>query len=196
MEWIPHIDWSALPEDEQEEARNLQTQLLALPRLEDQFTTAIELLEHAIANDDDKRWRWAAIAAGHAVLTIYHFRATMLAIKRRAGVCTVLKRRINTHLLHEVCESFDSVFPHWLPMRDSVAHAADKRFKSPFDYWGFIYEGGSVWHGLAENRTLTFAHEGRRYSQPINKEELEKLSRLRRAVFLAFRRVSLLPPPD
>jgi hypothetical protein len=190
MVWVPLIDWSAVAPDEREAARALQTQLLALPPQHQQYASAVELLEYALSEANGASENWAMIAGGHAVLTLYHFRATIHMINAAVGACGTLKRRINTKEIHGAAERFEEQFPAWLPMRNGVAHAADKRFKN-FDYWSFIYEDQI--HGLKQWHALTFEQDGQRYSQTISQWELDKLSRLRADVFRAFRKVSELP---
>lgn len=197
-EGLPHLNWLEPPE-ERESARHISTQLAMLGHFMGQFASADELIAHVetvvaygiqTGMPIEQRARvanWSIQAAHYAVLSVYHFRATIASIRANLRLCPKLKGQVDTAAIEHAFNSVDDVFPDWRELRDGVAHFADWIF-SPEKLEANIAEGGFA-HGVMMGRALVFTYQGKRIHQTVSPVELSKLENIKREVYGAFRKV-------
>lgn len=200
-DWYPRINWLTLPPEEMANARYVQSHLAALVALEAQFSSARSLLEHSSRLDAELKVQgifgkereavanWKKIAGSHAVLSIYHFGATIDLISKRVRNCPILRSSVDTDRLDAAVFEFEFQFPNSQELRDAMTHHADQPGESAD---GSDYVSGFL-HCHFNERTLNLTtNQGNAVDQPVTTVELAKLAKLRRGVNEAFRKVSLL----
>ena len=198
FEGFPHINWIRLPPEERPDARSLEGHLGTLVMLEYQFCQAVALYDHTCEligtliaagrpiQERAARANWMNISGYYAVLMVYHFRDALHAVRDAVKRTPSLQAQVSMKAIDDAIEEFGREFPNCKALRDNVGHYVDKIY-NPAKRAKHSPTTGPHLHGTIVGRELVFAHEGRQIGQSISESEADKLRRIKRLVFGAFR---------
>ena len=126
------MNFHAAPPEQRGEIRLLNLALVFMGRYVERFASAIDLFEYSrdqsSASPRRGAWRfraWQSIAARDAVMSIFHFRNAMLAANNFANTLSHVVTQLNRRALGEAHSLFERLFPDFVAMRQSVAHAGE-----------------------------------------------------------------------
>lgn len=132
--------------------------------------------------------RQAYVPARDGAMTIYHFGKALGQVRERYGLSPRLRERVFADELKVAWKLFNSQFPHFNEIRNSVAHAAEELGKVTLAQM----TSGVHQHPAPQlnARRLRVIHDGKELSYFINDETLEKLNRIKLMALRAFRIVA------
>lgn len=196
-EYHPYFDHSSPPE-ERTVKHHVWLQIYALRQHLENFQAAAALIDHCEAtletmaveqsapHDDFRQvMDWERIAARDAVMTVYHFGVTVMAIRSNIGKAPSLKR-VDHKLMRGAWKRFLRAFPFYEEHRHAVAHLADD-MRTIEKLEALIPEDGAIQTGNLDGRTYIMNYKKGRMALSVTAETATELQSIMYEVWGAFR---------
>lgn len=161
------------PENERKHADHVLLLLQNLRAEQQQFRNSVSLFEHAsvlhvqalqatiarqtwLDPSNDPAWKfrgWTLAAARDAVLTVYHFRITLSAVRSNLKSVTRFMDQCDHNAHRSASRLLDQHFPKLERMRHTIAHFAE-HFKTPLELEKHMSNGVYLNNSIDGNRFM------------------------------------------
>src|SRR5580693_8242451 len=141
--------------------------------------------------------RWKHIAARDAVITVYNFMQTYVAIKQNIhDQLPIISKTIPSAGHKEINGLIQANFPSFDKLRHGVAHPAEmlatrrgfqkNATKTPYEGLGLKISPGNYVGGHLSDNTFMCMHKGHERRIDITEEKMQKLELIRGKIFALF----------
>lgn len=197
---IPTFSTGPVEDGESDMASHLVIQLGSLQNHIRRFDSAVTLFEFAEDLGTAARMRrkelkhrtprdvaqdWQFTACETCALQIYHVRSVLNSLILNLRECPAWAAEVDSKKLGKALTFLTDSFPFIKQIRDSVGHAADKRF-APRDFEKHAAAPNVLISGSLFNNEYIFDHRKVRTSLLISRDSLQSLIEVRDRVYEAF----------
>jgi hypothetical protein len=205
--YIPQIDMSTAPKEEENNLYLLNSSLSAINQYVNQFQGDLHLFEYCAVQGSvfpdggSPAFRsWQLVAARDAVMALWHYRNEMLAANTYANRSPYISPKLTKSAMAEANSKFEMYFADFADIRHAVAHTGEmaknreayekNTFTGSLDAFGLKVENTKhlrIKDMLSDRHFVSTTFGGKVVNLEISRTTVMRMTEVRNLFYLAFK---------